>query len=199
MIFRCGLGLNSWQPTDVPLMEHARFSPRCAFLLRITGGRTFARDIVAGDLERRAQRSAHDTEELRTALREFSDAIGIVLLLINSYYLSHFLYYLMIISAIARCILNIPLDALFRHFSHSTHSLTHTLSLFSSDIQCQITLRHVDQRELRARCDMEVFRAINEILQIPMPIVSLAIECQLILFRMCSYCKSVQHMQLSLH
>ena len=62
------------------MVEHARFSPRCAFLLRITGGRTFARGIVAGDLERRAQRSPHDLEELRTALREFSDVIGILLL-----------------------------------------------------------------------------------------------------------------------
>ena len=68
----------------MPLVEHARFSPRCAFLLRITGGRTFARGIVAGDLERRAQRSAHDMEELRTALREFSDAIGILLLFTSS-------------------------------------------------------------------------------------------------------------------
>ena len=95
MFARCGLGLNSWQPTDVPLVEHARFSPRCAFLLRITGGRTFARGVVAGDLERRAQRSAHDMEELRTAIREFTDAIGILLILPT---VSH-----LFISAVSRC------------------------------------------------------------------------------------------------
>ena len=44
-------------------------------------------------------------------------------------------------------------------------------------------LRHVDPRELRARCDLEVFRAIHEIFQVPLPIVSLALECQLILYR----------------
>ena len=102
MIFRCGLGLNSWQPTDVPMVEHARFSPRCAFLLRITGGRTFARGIVAGDLERRAQRSPHDMEELRTALREFSDAIGILLLFTLPLYLFNFVYKLNLIYFILR-------------------------------------------------------------------------------------------------
>ena len=134
MTCRCGLGLNSLQPTDVPLVEHARFSPRCAFLLRITGGRTFARGIVAGQLERRAQRSAHDMEELCTALREFSDAIGILLLLAYLFhYLSHFVYYCTycLLVQFSRCIPTIASNPrCFIPTMSLSLSLTHSLSLF---------------------------------------------------------------------
>ena len=52
----------------------------------------------------------------------------------------------------------------------------------SLDVHSRIVLRHVDPMELSARCDTEVFRTIHEIFQVPVAIVSLAIECQLILF-----------------
>ena len=35
--FWCGLGLNHWEVTDEPLAEHARFTPRCTWLLRTLG------------------------------------------------------------------------------------------------------------------------------------------------------------------
>ena len=35
--FWCGLGLNHWERTDDPFNEHARFTPRCTWLLRTRG------------------------------------------------------------------------------------------------------------------------------------------------------------------
>ena len=35
--FWCSLGLNCWDPGDDPWREHARFSPRCPWLLRCRG------------------------------------------------------------------------------------------------------------------------------------------------------------------
>ena len=35
--FWCGLGLNHWEPTDDPVNEHVRFTPRCTWLLRLLG------------------------------------------------------------------------------------------------------------------------------------------------------------------
>ena len=37
MCFWCGLGLNHWEPTDDPVNEHVRYSPRCTWLLRLLG------------------------------------------------------------------------------------------------------------------------------------------------------------------
>ena len=37
MCYWCGLGLNHWEPTDDPITEHARFTPRCTWLLRTIG------------------------------------------------------------------------------------------------------------------------------------------------------------------
>ena len=34
MCFWCGLGLNQWESTDDPMVEHVRFTPRCTWLLR---------------------------------------------------------------------------------------------------------------------------------------------------------------------
>lgn len=66
------------EPTDDPLEKHARFSPRCAFLICITGGRCFSRGIIDGEFERRAPRSAYDSDELRAALTELADVIGML-------------------------------------------------------------------------------------------------------------------------
>ena len=33
----CSVGLNQWDPGDSPTREHARYSPRCPFLLRAMG------------------------------------------------------------------------------------------------------------------------------------------------------------------
>ncbi|XP_033739629.1 baculoviral IAP repeat-containing protein 2-like [Pecten maximus] len=35
--FQCGIGLRNWEPPDNPHVEHARWSPRCAFLLQVKG------------------------------------------------------------------------------------------------------------------------------------------------------------------
>lgn len=35
--FYCGLGLKDWDPTDTPWTEHARWSPRCAFVQLVKG------------------------------------------------------------------------------------------------------------------------------------------------------------------
>ena len=37
MCFWCGLGLKHWETTDDPVTEHARFRPRCTWLLRMFG------------------------------------------------------------------------------------------------------------------------------------------------------------------
>ena len=37
MCFWCGLGLNNWEPSDDPVNEHVRFTPRCTWLLRLLG------------------------------------------------------------------------------------------------------------------------------------------------------------------
>ena len=111
-----------------------------------------------------------------SAHREFTDAIGILFivptvslsscLLLNNY--CHIFFISFAISNI---------------WSYSSPSALWHLYL---DIQSRILLRNVDPRELHARCDMEVFRTLNEIFQIPNPIISLSNECQLILFSMCS-------------
>lgn len=43
--FYCGLGLNSWEPNDEPWREHARFSPRCGWVLRCKG-RQWVRKLI---------------------------------------------------------------------------------------------------------------------------------------------------------
>ena len=43
--FWCLLGLNCWDPGDDPWREHARFSPRCPWLLRCRG-RYFTRRVI---------------------------------------------------------------------------------------------------------------------------------------------------------
>ena len=37
MCFWCGLELNHWEATDDPVIEHARFAPKCTWLLRLLG------------------------------------------------------------------------------------------------------------------------------------------------------------------
>ena len=48
--FWCSLGLNCWDPGDDPWREHARFSPRCPWLLRCRG-RPFVRQAILSDLQ----------------------------------------------------------------------------------------------------------------------------------------------------
>merc|ERR1712024_150485 len=35
--FYCSIGLKNWDPTDTPWTEHARWSPRCAFVQLVKG------------------------------------------------------------------------------------------------------------------------------------------------------------------
>ena len=48
--FWCSLGLNCWDPGDDPWREHARFSPRCPWLLRCRG-RYFVRRVILSRVE----------------------------------------------------------------------------------------------------------------------------------------------------
>lgn len=58
----CGLGLDGWEPTDEPVKEHQRRSPKCLYFT--------CRSFVPLELERTAERS-HNTQS--QTVQEFSD------------------------------------------------------------------------------------------------------------------------------
>ncbi|XP_021363602.1 baculoviral IAP repeat-containing protein 3-like isoform X1 [Mizuhopecten yessoensis] len=66
--FQCGIGLRNWEPPDNPHVEHARWSPRCPFLLQAKGSDfiNLVMDAVAQLEQRKNDQTAGQSTETTT-------------------------------------------------------------------------------------------------------------------------------------
>ena len=76
---QCALGLNRWAPTDNVWREHARFAPRCAWLLR-RRGRQFVKGVLVGEIRQPgdAQATPELIAERERVTTEWDDLNGLL-------------------------------------------------------------------------------------------------------------------------